>query len=113
MPFHLCLRLGVAHPDYLDAMLTAGQWDDWLQFDRQFNVALGRDDVHWARLIAELICRNLCENESPPTDIRECSPYLRHDLELEDMADQEEFLSRLRTLGGGRVFREAKPEGGS
>lgn len=44
MAFALCLALGAPHPDFLLKLLTASQWQDWLDYASVFPVGPERDD---------------------------------------------------------------------
>lgn len=65
LPYHLCLRLGVWHPDHLFEGLTWGQWEDWLQVDRSMDLSVHRDDINFAKLRSDII--NLWKDANTPS----------------------------------------------
>ena len=65
LPFHLCLRLGIIHPDYLLSELTAGQWADWEWFDRDVDLAIHREDLLWAECRADFLNANRSSSSDP------------------------------------------------
>jgi hypothetical protein len=56
MPFHLCLALKgphCEHPDFLMEFLSSGQFLDWQQYHRQFNLSFEKTDHFWAMHLAD------------------------------------------------------------
>ena len=69
--------------------LTVGQYQDWIQFDRQFNLAFDKTDVFWALHIADFRNANKGDDavEFRPIDVL---PW------VDPYADDEGFFSALR-----------------
>lgn len=65
LPYHLCLKLGLPHPDYLDEVLTAGQYLDWQRYAGQFGISPDRDDVYWGVHLSMYANAHLKEGYSP------------------------------------------------
>lgn len=88
-PFHLCLRLGVLHPDHLYTQLTARQLEDWYRFHSQYCLSIGRDDPFWATHLA--MYHNV--HAQSEKDAEDFMLYTEREEET-----QEEFVSRIKLL---------------
>ncbi len=100
LPFHACLRLHELHPDHLFDELTPGQWEDWLQFDRTFCLAMNRDDLIHGSARADFINANRAEGKPAvrPVDVM---PYYDP---LDEELTAEELMVR---CGFGTIDMEA------
>lgn len=92
LPFHLALRLGFPHPDYLLPHLSAKQLLDWQRYAGQFGLGVDRDDIHWGMLLSMYYNTNRAK-DSPPKTATEFMPYREEEEET-----QEEFIERIRGL---------------
>lgn len=90
LPFHLCLRLGVPHPDHLYELLTARQLEDWYRFHAQHCVSVGRDDPFWAVHLA------MYHNAHSKDEMRAKDFMLYNEDEPKD--EKEDFVERIKLL---------------
>lgn len=97
--YHLSLRLGFPHPDYLLPYLSAGQLLDWQRYAAQFGASISRDDIHWGMLLSMMFNANRGNGVSPKpaTDFM---PYRQVDDEEET---QEDFALKIRGLLQSKV----------
>lgn len=91
LPFHLCLRLGVLHPDHLYEALTASQLEDWYRFHNQHCVTVGRDDPFWATHLA------MYHNAHAKSDMS-VQDFMLYSGEEHEDETQDEFVGRIRLL---------------
>lgn len=89
LAYHLCLRLGFPHPDYLYPWLSGGQFIGWQNFAAQFGLGIDRDDIHWGMLLSMFF--NVNREGGPPKTAEEFMPYRPREEESD-----EDFLARLR-----------------
>jgi hypothetical protein len=96
LPFHLALRLGVFHPDYLLPFLSARQLLDWQEYHEQFGLGLDRGDTYEAMLLSLLF--NVHRGESTPA--RNPTDFLLWNKPepFEEDESQEEFVARIRAI---------------
>ena len=80
--------------------LSAGQYLDWEQFHRQFNLETNKEDLFWAMHIADYKNAHLPEHE-PPFRAIDLLPW------IDPYADDPEDFSAedlLRECGFGKSF---------
>lgn len=82
--------------------LSAGQYLDWCDFHRQFNLAFDKPDIFWALSIADFRNANRGEGdwETKPFDIL---PW------VDPYADDESFIAGLRAFAEVHGEKESGP----
>ena len=93
---HLCLRLGLPHPDYLYPLLTARQLLDWQRFDAQHGLGIDREDVQWGMLLSMFF--NVNRSGGEPKAAEEFMPYRPR----EEESDEDFLLSIRQTMAAIR-----------
>lgn len=97
-PFHLCLRLGVAHPDVLYELLSAKQLSDWRAYHEQFCVAVGRDDPFRALALAMYHNAHTQDGDKVVEDFMLYCEDPRGDDDPDDGETAADFVAEIKAL---------------
>ena len=104
MVYHLSLRLGFPHPDYLLPYLSAGQLLDWQRYAEQYGVSIARDDIHWGMLLSMFFNANRGEG-SQPKPATDFMPYYEP---VEQEEEPEQFAQQIQGLLRGKLCRSSQ-----